>query len=77
MHYQIARLSSKGQFVIPENVRKMLGRRPGAKLALFTDGEHILLKPIPAPDVSAFRKMADEARKIAEKAKTMRKEAKS
>ncbi|HPU86575.1 MAG TPA: AbrB/MazE/SpoVT family DNA-binding domain-containing protein [Candidatus Latescibacteria bacterium] len=77
MHYQIARLSSKGQFVIPENVRKMLGLRPGAKLALFTDGEHILLKPIPAPDVSAFRKMADEARKIAEKAKTMRKEAKS
>ena len=77
MHYQIARLSSKGQFVIPENVRKMLGLRPGSKLALFTDGEHILLKPIPAPDVSAFRKMADEARKIAEKAKTMRKEAKS
>ena len=77
MHYQIARLSSKGQFVIPENVRKMLGLHPGAKLALFTDGEHILLKPIPAPDVSAFRKMADEARKIAEKAKTMRKEAKS
>ena len=44
---------------------------------MFTDGEHILLKPIPAPDVSAFRKMADEARKIAEKAKTMRKEAQS
>ena len=76
MHYQIARLSSKGQFVIPENVRKMLGLRTGSKLALFTDGEHILLKPIPTPDVSAFRKMADEARKIADKAKSLRKEAK-
>jgi AbrB family looped-hinge helix DNA binding protein len=55
VHYQIARLSSKGQFVIPENVRKMLGLRPGSKRALFTDGEHILLKPVPTPDVSAFR----------------------
>ena len=76
IHYQIARLSSKGQFVIPENVRKMLGLRTGSKLALFTDGEHILLKPIPAPDVSAFPKMAEEARKVAEQAKAKRKEAK-
>ena len=76
MHYQIARLSSKGQFVIPENVRKMLGLRTGSKLALFTDGEHILLKPIPTPDVSAFRKMADAARKIADTAKALRKETK-
>ena len=76
MHYQISRLSSKGQFVIPENVRKMLGLRAGSKLALFTDGEHILLKPIPAPDVSAFRKMAEEATKVAEEAKAKRKESK-
>lgn len=76
MHYQIARLSSKGQFVIPENVRKMLGLRTGSKLALFTDGENILLKPIPTPDASAFRKMADEARKVADKAASMRKEPK-
>lgn len=75
MHYQIARLSSKGQFVIPENVRKMLSLRAGSKLALFTDGEHILLKPIPAPDVSAFRKMAAEASKVVEHAKAKRKEA--
>lgn len=43
---------------------------------MFTDGEHILLKAIPAPDVSAFRIMAEEARKVAEKAKAKRKEAK-
>ena len=76
MHYQIARLSSKGQFVIPESVRKMLRLRSGSKLALFTDGGHILLKPIPTPDASAFRKMAEEARKVADKAKSMRNEAK-
>jgi AbrB family looped-hinge helix DNA binding protein len=69
MHFQVVRLSSKGQFVIPGNVRKMLGLRAGSKFALLTDGQDIFLKPIPAPDVSAFRRMADEASQLAEKAK--------
>ena len=69
MHFDIARLSSKGQFVIPEKVRKSLGLRTGTKLALFNDGENILLKPIPAPDLSAFRKLVREANKIALNAK--------
>ena len=69
MHFDIARLSSKGQFVIPEKVRKSLGLRTGTKLALFTDGEIILLRPIPALDLSAFRKLAREAKKTALNAK--------
>jgi hypothetical protein len=43
---------------------------------MFTDGEHILLKPIPTPDVSAFARMAANAREVAAKARAMRKEAK-
>ena len=69
MHFDIARLSSKGQFVIPEKVRKSLGLRTGTKLALFTDGENILLRPIHALDLSAFRKLAREAKKTALNAK--------
>ena len=69
MQFDIARLSSKGQFVIPEKVRKLLGLRAGTKLALFTDGENILLRPIPALDLSAFRKLAREAKKWALNAK--------
>ena len=42
MQFEIARLSSKGQFVIPGKVRKLLGLRTGTKLSLFTDGENIL-----------------------------------
>lgn len=76
MHYELTRLSSKGQLVIPSPLRKQLGFKAGTRLAMFTDGEHILLKAIPAPDVSAFRIMAEEARKVAEKAKAKRKEAK-
>ena len=69
MHFEITRLSSKGQFVIPGKVRKLLGLRTGTKLAMFHDGEGIFLKPIPAPDISGFRKLASDARKTALNAK--------
>ena len=69
MQFEITRLSSKGQFVIPGKVRKLLGLRTGTKLAMFHDGEGIILKPIPAPDISGFRKLASEAKKTALNAK--------
>ena len=69
MHFEITRLSSKGQLVIPGKVRKVLGLRTGTKLAMFHDGESIYLKPIPAPDLSGFRKLASEAKKTALNAK--------
>ena len=72
MLFDIVRLSSKGQLVIPGEVRKRLGLRPGAKLALFIDGKHILLKPIPVPDISALSRMAIDARKVMERAKVGR-----
>ena len=69
MHFEITRLSSKGQFVIPGKVRKLLGLRAGTMLAMFYGGEGIFLKPIPAPDISGFRKLAREAKKTALNAK--------
>jgi len=69
MEYELTRLSSKGQLVIPQDMRKALGLRTGTRLAMFTDGEHILLKPIPTPDVSAFRRLVAEAKRITQKAK--------
>ena len=69
MQFEITRLSSKGQFVIPGKVRKLLGLRTGTKLAMFHDGESIYLKPIPAPDLSGFRKLASAAKKTALNAK--------
>ena len=72
MHFDIVRLSSKGQLVIPGDVRRRLGLRPGMKLALFIDGKHILLQPIPMPDISAFSRMAIAARKVMKRAKVRR-----
>ena len=69
MQFDITRLSSKGQFVIPEKVRKLLGLRTGTKLALFTDGENILLRPIPSPDLSGFHRLEKAAKKTALNAK--------
>ena len=69
MQFEIARLSSKGQFVIPGTVRKLLGLRTGTNPATSHDGESIFLKPIPAPDLSGFRKLASEAKKTALNAK--------
>ena len=72
MHFDIMRLSSKGQLVIPGNVRRRFGLRPGTKLALFIDGKHILLKPIPVPDISAFSRMVIATRKAMARAKVGR-----
>ena len=69
MQFEITRLTSTGQFVIPGKVRKLLGLRTGTKLAMFHDGESIFLKPIPAPDLSGFRKLASAAKKTALNAK--------
>ena len=76
MDYELTRLSSRGQVVIPEKTRKLIGLRTGTKFAIYTDGKNILLQPLTPPDVSAFRKMAEEATKVAEQAKAKRKEAK-
>lgn len=73
MDYKLTRLSSKGQLVIPQDMRKALGLRTGSRLAMFTDGEHILLKPIRSPDVSAFKRLVAEAKKITEKANAIKK----
>jgi AbrB family looped-hinge helix DNA binding protein len=67
MEYELTRLSSKGQLVIPSHMRKALGLRTGTRLAMFTDGEHILLKPIAAPDVLAFRRLVVDAKRITAK----------
>ena len=72
MRFDIVRLSSKGQLVIPGDVPRRFGLRPGTKPALFIDGQHILLKSIPVPDISAFSRMASAARKAMERAKVGR-----
>ena len=61
----ITAVSSKGQVVLPKAIREKLQIVPGVKLMVFSDGNSILLKPIPEPDISEFRNLMDAASKCA------------
>jgi len=40
-----AKVSSKGQFVIPADIRKALGIEPGTRIAIRQVGPEVVLKP--------------------------------
>jgi AbrB family looped-hinge helix DNA binding protein len=62
------RLSSKGQVVIPEEVRKRLGLEAGAQFVVVGEGDVVILKVIAPPSRSAFRDLMKKARQQARKA---------
>ena len=68
MEFGLTRMSSKGQVVIPAEVRKRLGLRPGAKFALFTDGQNLLLQKLAEPDRAGFQRLMASAAKTKAKA---------
>jgi AbrB family looped-hinge helix DNA binding protein len=59
------RLSSKGQVVIPEEIRRALGLEPGARFVVLSDGEVVILKRIDAPARSEVRALAAKVRRQA------------
>ena len=69
MHFELTRLSSRGQIVIPGATRKLLGLRTGTKFVLFTDGRNLLLQPLTAPDMAGFQKLRAAAGKTKAKAR--------
>jgi AbrB family looped-hinge helix DNA binding protein len=46
MEIQITTVSTKGQLVIPSQMRTQLGIRPGTRVAVALEGDHIVLYPI-------------------------------
>jgi AbrB family looped-hinge helix DNA binding protein len=50
----IVTVSNRGQIVIPKEVRKKLKIVPGKKLLIKTEGDHILLTPLPDDPVEHF-----------------------
>jgi AbrB family looped-hinge helix DNA binding protein len=43
---QITSVSTKGQFVIPSEMRASLGIKPGTRIAVTQDGPRIILEPV-------------------------------
>ena len=66
------RLSSKGQIVIPEEIRDKLGLKPGAQFVVVGDKDVVILKVIQTPDMAEFRDVVNRARKAAKKSGMIR-----
>lgn len=62
------RLSSKGQVVIPEEIRDRLGLKPGARFVVLGEGDVVILKAIQTPEMSDFNEIVGRARKAAKRA---------
>ncbi len=59
------KLSSKGQVVIPENIRKKLHLKTGTQFVVVGDNDVVILKNITAPTMEEFDGLIAKARKTA------------
>lgn len=62
------KLSSKGQVVIPEEIRKRLGLQAGAQFVVVGEGDVVVLKALKAPKLSDFKRLLDQAQESAKTA---------
>jgi len=62
------RMSSKGQVVIPESIRKRLDLKEGAQFLVVGDADVVILKIVTPPDMDEFDVLIKQARKQAKDA---------
>ena len=59
------KMSSKGQVVIPENIRKKLHMKTGEQFVVVGDGDVVILKSISPPTMGDFDDLIAQARESA------------
>lgn len=62
------KMSSKGQVVIPEAIRKRLGLDPGVEFVVVASKDTIILKAIAPPSMDEFDELLADARRQARRA---------
>ena len=62
------RMSSKGQVVIPEEIRDRLGLTAGTQFVVIGDNGVVILKTLAPPRMSDFDELVSQARRQARKA---------
>jgi len=67
--YATTKLSSKGQVVIPEDVRNDLGLHEGDQFVVIGQGDAVILKVITPPRIEEFQELLSQARTEAKKAR--------
>lgn len=66
------KLSSKGQVVIPEEIRKQLGLKEGDQFVVVGQDDAVILKSIKKPVLNEFDSLIDKARRQARNARLKR-----
>ena len=61
------RMSSKGQVVIPEEIRRELGLKPGSQFLVVGQRDVVILKEITPPSMADFDALIGRARRQARK----------
>ena len=62
------KMSSKGQVVIPEEIRKRLGFKTGSQFVVVGEKDTVILKAISPPSMKEFDALMSEARRQARRA---------
>lgn len=75
--YATTRLSSKGQVVIPEDIRRDLGLTEGDQFIVIGQGDAVILKAITPPKIDEFTNLLGQARSLAKRAGVKRSELQS
>jgi AbrB family looped-hinge helix DNA binding protein len=60
------KMSSKGQIVIPEDIRKRLNLKAGAQFVVVGENDVVILKAISPPAMNEFDSLITEARRQGE-----------
>ena len=63
------KMSSKGQVVIPEDIRKRLNLKPGSQFVVIGENDVVILKAISQPSMEEFDALIAEARRQAKHAR--------
>ena len=66
--FATTKMSSKGQVVIPEEIRERLGLKPGAQFVVVGDKGTVILRAITPPSMAEFDELMAEARRQARRA---------
>jgi len=61
---QVTSMTTKGQVVIPSEIRNQLKVSSGTKFIVVSDGENILLKPIEKPKMEIFKELKKKTQKL-------------
>ncbi len=68
-HFATTRMSSKGQIVIPEDIRNELNLREGTEFVVLGEQDTVILKSITQPGIDDFKTLLTKAEKQAKQAK--------